>query len=109
MKRVWRQDRETGKLIEVTSQRAVNSGHYVRRDIEPFVSNVDGSVISGAKGLREHNKRNGVHNDMDFIREQTARANEPKVLSSHERKGMIADAIERTSSSGFSRRINYQD
>jgi len=32
----------------------------VHGDIEPFVSPVDGSVISDRKQLREHNSRNGV-------------------------------------------------
>lgn len=36
------------------------------KDIEPFRSPVDGSVIIGRKSLREHNKRNGVTNAADF-------------------------------------------
>jgi hypothetical protein len=35
-------------------------------DIEPFVSPVDGSVITGRKALREHNKRHDVTNAADF-------------------------------------------
>lgn len=35
-------------------------------DLEPFVSPVDGSVISGRAALREHDKRHGVTNVADF-------------------------------------------
>ena len=69
----WRQDRETGKLIEVKKVRAANSGPAVHRDIEPFVSHVDGSYISSNSQLREHNKKHGVSNDLDSLREQTQR------------------------------------
>ncbi len=36
------------------------------KDIEPFKSPVDGSVIIGRKSLREHNARNNVTNAADF-------------------------------------------
>jgi hypothetical protein len=39
---------------------------HVMGDIEPFVSTVDGSMITGRKALREHNLRNGVTNVADF-------------------------------------------
>lgn len=35
-------------------------------DLEPFVSPVDGSIISGRAALREHDKRHGVTNVADF-------------------------------------------
>jgi hypothetical protein len=35
-------------------------------DIEPFVSPVDGKVITGRRALREHNKRHNVTNAADF-------------------------------------------
>lgn len=40
--------------------------HEIIKDIEPFKSPVDGSVIIGRKSLREHNKRNDVTNAADF-------------------------------------------
>lgn len=38
-------------------------------DIEPFVSPVDGKVISGRRALREHNKKHNVTNPADFKNE----------------------------------------
>jgi len=35
-------------------------------DIEPFKSPVDGSIVTGRRSLREHNKRNDVTNAADF-------------------------------------------
>lgn len=40
--------------------------HEVIKDIEPFKSPVDGSIIIGRRSLREHNKRNDVTNAADF-------------------------------------------
>ncbi len=62
----WRQDRITGKLIptdEAAARR--DAGAAVHGDITPFVSPVDGTVISDRKQLREHNKRNGYNADPD--------------------------------------------
>lgn len=38
----------------------------VMKDIDPFKSPVDGSVIIGRRSLREHNKRNNVTHADDF-------------------------------------------
>lgn len=35
-------------------------------DIEPFISPVDGTVVTGRAALREHNRRHGVTNIADF-------------------------------------------
>lgn len=35
-------------------------------DLEPFVSPIDGKVVSGRAALREHDKRHGVTNVADF-------------------------------------------
>lgn len=43
-------------------------------DIEPFVSPVDGSVITGRAALREHNKRHNVTNVADFKNEWAEKA-----------------------------------
>lgn len=58
MRKTYVQDKETGEWVEV--QRSRSSGHFVRGDVEPFVSPVDGSLIGSASQLREHNRRNGV-------------------------------------------------
>ena len=54
-------NKETGKyeLIPVEQSSAVISA-AIHGDIDPFVSVVDGSVISDRRQLREHNKRNRV-------------------------------------------------
>lgn len=38
----------------------------IMEDIEPFVSPVDGSVVTSRSRLREHNDRNGVVNFHEF-------------------------------------------
>lgn len=99
----YRQDRVTGKLHEIKEQRS-SAHHFVQSDIEPFTSHVDGSHIRTRRDLVEHNKRNGVSNDPDSLKEQAQRANAPKRDSRAERyakRMAIKDAIERTQSSGF--------
>lgn len=73
MKRTYRQDRETGKLYEVTPG-TTRRGFVGTDEVSPFVSPVDGSVIRTRKQLEEHNRRNGVSNDPDHLREQVERA-----------------------------------
>ena len=104
----WRQDRETGKLVEIVKRKPV-PGVFIHVDDVDFISPVDGTRIRNSRELIDHNKRHGVSNDLDSLREQTARANEPVRLSKRERKDNIADAFERASSSGFSRRVDYED
>ncbi len=41
----------------------------IHGDLEPFVSPIDGSVISDRKGLREHNKRHNVVSADEFTPE----------------------------------------
>ena len=72
-----------------------------------FVSPIDGSHIRNSRQLADHNKRHGVSNDLDSLREQTAKA-KPQEFSVKKRKDDINDAIERASSSGFSRRVRYE-
>ena len=100
----WRQDRETGKLIEVG--KTVGTGHFIRGAFVPYVSPVDGTVIRTRSELTDHNKRNGVSNDLDSLREQTQRSNDrTHETGKHERKLAIKDAMERMSSSGYHRRV----
>jgi len=110
LKRSWRQDSETGKLVEITVERS--SGVFIRGDIQPYVSPIDGSVIGSRSAERQHNARHGVSNDIDSLREKARKKNEPQqqtALDVHERKLAIKDAIERVSSSGFSRQTLYHD
>lgn len=45
-------------------------------DIEPFVSTIDGTVITGRAALREHNKRHDVTNAADYKNEWAQKAKE---------------------------------
>jgi hypothetical protein len=63
----WRQDKVTGKLIPI-DETAVrrDAGVAIHGPIEPFVSPIDGSVISDRRQLAEHNKRHGVVQAQEF-------------------------------------------
>jgi len=57
----------TNKLIPAEEYiRPRAGGHAIHGDIEPFVSPVDGTVISDRKQLAEHNKRHNVVNTQEF-------------------------------------------
>jgi hypothetical protein len=62
VRRRFVQDRETGKLREVTAPtcRPRPAGPAVRGDIEAFKSPIDGSEITGRRALREHQERHDV-------------------------------------------------
>ena len=66
----WRQvyNKETGKseFIPLDESARQYNGHFVHGDVEPFVSPVDGTVISDRKQLREHNERNNVVPTSEF-------------------------------------------
>ena len=106
----WRQDLETGKFVEIVTERS--TGAFIRDDIQPYVSPVDGTVISSRSAERQHNSRHGVSNDLDSLREQSAKSLERKSINTaeekHQRKLAIKDSIERASSSGYHRHIQYE-
>jgi len=52
--------RLTRELQEAAKNGTQAKRLYIAGDIAPFVSSVDGSLITGRRSLREHNKRNGV-------------------------------------------------
>lgn len=62
----WRQTNEinpeTGRYIWVPVDDAARKleGHYVRGDIEPFVSPIDGTVINSRVQREDHCARHGV-------------------------------------------------
>jgi hypothetical protein len=68
----WRQslNEETGKYefipVDDAARRHGSVGASIHGDISPFVSPVDGSVVSDRAQLREHNKRNNVVNYHEF-------------------------------------------
>ncbi len=100
----WRQDSKTGKLIPIdeAAARRDGSGTSLHTDFEPFVSPVDGSVISDRRQLREHNKRNNVVNTAEFNPEFLERkrkererlySGEHTKAEKHARKQEIYDAL----------------
>jgi len=109
MRRRWRQDRETGKLIEIAAE-APKASHAIHV-VEPFRSSVDGTMIRNAQDLKAHNRRNNVSNDPDHLKEQIHRSKNRtyEVGTKKERVAAICDAIERASSSGYHRNIQYED
>lgn len=67
----YRQCKETGKLLllEVWHKKygtPKRADYNIEVGMEPFKSNIDGSIISDSKQLREHNKRHGVTNAADY-------------------------------------------
>lgn len=50
-----------------TTERIIHTAPkgFVKGKFEPFISNVDGSLISSEQSMREHNARNGVVNMAD--------------------------------------------
>jgi hypothetical protein len=60
----------TNKLIPAEEyERPSYQSHSIHGDISSFVSPVDGSIITDRKGLREHNRKNGVVNVSEFSKE----------------------------------------
>lgn len=108
----WRQDRATGECIPIEERHtkdlkdSISPG--VRRDIAPYISPIDGSIISGRRAERDHNKQHNVSNDLDSLREQSARVKTSNTTQ-HQRKLAIKDSMERVQSSGFHRHIQYED
>lgn len=68
MRRRFRWNAELGRQEEIFSSNPI-SGVMIMPDIEPFVSPIDGKVISGRRALAEHNKRHNVTNAADFTNE----------------------------------------
>jgi hypothetical protein len=68
MRRLYRQNRQTLEMELVSETRTApgSRGVLICPDISPFKSVVDGTVITGRRALREHNKRNDVTFTEDF-------------------------------------------
>ena len=107
----YRQDAKTGKLHEIIQDTGENHSHFVSVDSVAFMSPIDGSRIRNSRELREHNKRHGVSNDLDSLREQTSKemARKHSTGTKKERVEAIRDSIERVQSSGFHRNVQYDD
>jgi hypothetical protein len=64
----WRQCGKTGEFVPIDEGARLhgNRSASIHGDITPFVSPVDGSVVSDRHQLREHNLRNNVVNSHEF-------------------------------------------
>jgi len=97
----WIQHPETHELIPADEYvRPKSPGVYVMEDIKPFVSPVDGTVISSRPHLEAHNRRHGVTNSADYSKEYLkGRANQRLKQQAREGKqdrvNMIRNALDR--------------
>lgn len=67
MRRRYRQNPKTLEMELVSDNtQPRDRGILICPDIEAFKSSVDGTIITGRRALREHNKRNDVTNPADF-------------------------------------------
>jgi hypothetical protein len=63
-------------------------------DIPDFVSPIDGKVVNGRRGLREHNKRHNVTNAADFKNEwQKAREQRVSLLEGRDNSRSRKEAV----------------
>jgi hypothetical protein len=84
-----RKQREDENKKEKYKHAAASSkSAYIMKSIDPFKSNVDGSIISDHKQLKEHNKRNGVTNSADYS-ESYMNNRRNSIASSQERDNKI--------------------
>lgn len=63
----WVQDAETGEFIEKSLRGNLDpDAPAIHGSPEPFVSPIDGTVISDRAALRRHNQQHGVTNIQDY-------------------------------------------
>lgn len=110
MRRRWRQDADTGKLVEILIHTGGPRVHAVGA-FKEIISPITGERIANRAQLRDHERRTGQTNDLDSLRQQTTRElnKKPNTGTKHERKMAIRDSIERASSSGYNRKAQYED
>jgi len=68
-RQTWSEEEQDYVLIKMGGPTAPlgNDGNlHIRRDIDPFVSPVDGSTIRTQRDLDNHNKRNNVVSSSEF-------------------------------------------
>jgi hypothetical protein len=108
-RRTYRQNPDTKEWVEVERGHRKETVGYA--SFESFVSPIDGRRVRNVKELTEHNRRHGVTNDIDSLREKGRRElnRKPNTGNKKERVAALVDAYDRVQSSGFSRRIKYDD
>lgn len=82
----WIQHPITHKLIPAEEYvRPKERTHMIMPDIEPFKSNIDGSVISSRPQLEAHNRRHNVTGASDYPPEWVAKRGK-QILREQERR-----------------------
>jgi hypothetical protein len=76
MRTRYRWNPETQRQEPIAQTEGYSSGLIIMPDIPDFVSPVDGRVVHGRKGLRDHNKELNVTNADDYKEEWKAKAAE---------------------------------
>lgn len=76
MRTRYRWNPETQRQEIIAQTEGASYGLTIMPDIPDFVSPVDGRIVHGRKGLREHNKELGVTNSADFTNEWKDKAKE---------------------------------
>lgn len=104
MKRRFRYNAETKQMEERADESSRYVGGIIIGDIEPFVSPVDGSLISSRSVLRDHMRQHGLAHTQDYSapggywdRAQKARADHlagKTNIHSKRRKQQMSDAFE---------------
>ena len=91
--------------------RTAPRGHVTGK-FEPFVSSVDGTLISNDRQLKEHNRRNGVVNLNDGYSEEKVISGQigtkPQQESKAEKAKDIIEAIKAVES-GYKPKVEVQD
>jgi|2_EtaG_2_1085320.scaffolds.fasta_scaffold02121_3 hypothetical protein len=109
MKRTWRQDKETGKFIEIAPSRDRPKRVEIIKPFEPFISPVTRQPIMTRAALREHNRVHKVTNSSDYTeywakeerRRERFHNGEYSTADRIELRNDINDAIQQASSSGY--------
>jgi len=60
-------------MIPIDAAAMRQEGHFIRGDIESFVSPIDGAIISGRKQYEDHCRKHGVVNAAEFSPEYYAK------------------------------------
>jgi Fic family protein len=103
MRQRYRYDPISKQMVEVSSNYTRLERHEIQQDITPFVSPIDGTVISSRSNLREHMKRHDVvlADDYKEHREAKAKERQSRIAGTHpevraERIRNISESFERT-------------
>ena len=102
MRRTYVYDEKLGRMVEKSvDMRAYANRLTIMPDLPDFVSPIDGKVVNGRRGLREHNRTHNVTNTSDYTNEwaQKAKARESFLGGKRDesRAQAIAQAFDRHS------------